>query len=455
MQAGFSKVLINPRRGLPLAGYFNPRPNIGVRDDLLVRCVLFRKGRSVCGFITFDLCMIGAEFVDAVLAQLKKAGFRHGNGLVFSATHTHTAPYVVPLFGTSPDPDYMRNLADKTVEAVLTAEQNLAPSTLKLGGVKDNPHAFNRRYWMKSGGVMTNPGVKNPDIVKPEGTVDREIGVLAVEQDGRVVAILTNIVNHTDTIGIDQVSADWPGRMERCIQTALGYDPLVMTLIGCSGNINHLDVASDEHQGYTYDRAWQIGQCYAERVLAQLKKLKTLKVGQITLVNKKISIPFRTITKEMCEAALDVLNRVPAQFSDNDLTSEGLATGEGPVARFFAEQTLACHARCSEKRRTFRLVTLAFGDCFAVTSLPGEPFTEVGLAIKRNSPFKTTWPVALAMGACGYVPLAECFTRGGYETLPVEGGAPREDTAERLLQTTSENLKQVASQPRSCAATKQ
>ena len=444
MEAGFSKVLINPRRGLPLAGYFNPRPNTGVLDDLHVRCMLFRKGRTVCGFVTFDLCLIGAEFVDAVLAQLKKAGFRHGSGLVFSATHAHTAPYTVPLFGTSPDAGYMRDLTAKTVEAVLTAEQNLAPSTLKLGGVKDNPLAFNRRYWMKSGGVMTNPGVKNPDIVKPESTVDREIGVLAVEQDGRVVAILANIVNHTDTVGTSQVSADWPGRMERCIQTALGYDPLVMTLIGCAGNVNQFDVNADTYQGYAYDRAWEIGRCYAERVVAQLKKLRPLEADRLTLVNRKMVIPFRTITKEMCEAAHSVLNRVSTRASGSDLTSEGLATGEGPVARFFAEQTLAVRARCSGKRRTFRLVTLAFGDRFAVTSLPGEPFTEIGLAIKRGSPFKTTWPVALAMGSCGYVPLKPCFARGGDETLPVEGGAPREDTAERLIEAAADNLKRAA-----------
>ena len=89
-------------------------------------------------------------------------------------------------------------------------------------------------------------------------------------------------------------------------------------------------------------------------------------------------------------------------------------------------------------------MTVAFGDRFAVTSLPGEPFTEIGLAIKRDSPFKTTWPVALAMGACGYVPLASCFARGGYETLPVEGGAPREDTAERLIEATADNLRRAA-----------
>jgi len=433
MDAGCSKVIITPWRGLPLAGYFNPRPNAGVLDDLHVRCVLFRKGRTVCGVVTFDVCMISADFVDTVLARLKKAGFRHGNGLLLSATHAHTAPYVTTIFGTPPDPAYLRGLIDKTVEAVLTAERNLAPSTLRLGGVKDNPLAFNRRYWMKGGGVMTNPGVKNPGIVKPEGPVDREIGVLAVEQGGRVVAILANIVNHTDTVGESQVSADWPGRMERRVQTALGHDPLVMTLIGCSGNVNQFDVTSDEYQGYAYARAWELGQCYAERVVAQLKKLKPLEADKITLVNRKVAIPFRTITKEMCEAAQSVLSRVAVQASGSDLTSEGLATGEGPVARFFAEQTLLCHAHCSGKKRTFRLLTLAFGGRLAITSLPGEPFTEIGLAIKRGSPFKTTWPVSLAMGACGYVPLQACFERGGYETLPVTGGAPREDTAERLV----------------------
>ena len=448
MEVGISKMIITPRRGLPLAGYFNPRPNTGVLDDLHVRCVLFRKGRTVCGLVSFDVCMISAELVDTILTQLKRAGFRYGKGLVFSATHAHTAPYVTSLFGTEPDPDYLRGLIDKTVEAVLTAEQNFAPAALRLGGVKDNPLAFNRRYWMKSGGVMTNPGVKNPDIVRPEGTVDREIGVLAVEQAGRIVAIVANIVNHTDTVGTSQVSADWPGRLERCVQMALGYDPLVMTLIGCAGNVNQFDVNSDDDQGYAYARAWQLGRCYADRVVAQLKRLKPLEVDKIAAVNRTITIPFRTLTPEMCEAARSVLSRVSAQSSDNDLTSEGLATGEGPVARFFAEQTLAYRARCSGKTRTFRLVTLAFGDRFAVTSLPGEPFTEIGLAIKRSSPFKTTWPVALAMGACGYVPLAACFARGGYETLPVEGGAPREDTAEQLIQATSENLMQVGSPDR-------
>ncbi|MDX9866742.1 MAG: hypothetical protein RBT78_02340 [Kiritimatiellia bacterium] len=440
MDAGFSKGLITPRRGLPLAGYFNPRPNTGVLDDLHVRCVLFREGRVVGGFVVFDVCMLSGEFVATLLARLAAAGFRHGRGLIVSATHTHTAPYMTPLFGTSPDSAYLRQVMEKAVETVLAAEQNLAPAVLRLGSVRDNPLAFNRRYWMKGGGVTTNPGVKNPAIVKPEGPVDREIGVLAVEQEGRVTALLANIVNHTDTVGTSQVSADWPGRMERCIQNALGYDPLVTTLIGCAGNVNHFDVHADAPQGYAYERTWELGRCYAERVVSLLGRLKPLPPGALRRVSRTIAIPYRTLPDDACAAARAVLARVGSGAGGSDLTSEGLASGEGAVARFFAGQTLAYRARCSGRRRLFRLVTLAFGDRFAVTSLPGEPFTEVGLAIKRCSPFKTTWPVSLAMGACGYVPLAACFARGGYETLPVEGGAPREDTADRLIEAACSNL---------------
>ncbi|HOM59024.1 MAG TPA: hypothetical protein P5125_02860 [Kiritimatiellia bacterium] len=39
------------------------------------------------------------------------------------------------------------------------------------------------------------------------------------------------------------------------------------------------------------------------------------------------------------------------------------------------------------------------------------------------------------------VPLAACFGRGGYGTLPLVGGAPREDTAERLIRAAGAGLR--------------
>lgn len=432
LQVGIAREIITPSRGVPLCGYFNPRPNTGILDDLCVRAMIFKKDNVVSGLVVFDLCFLSTGIVEKIKAGMKNAGMKFGSNLIFSATHTHTGPYIDDFFGVKADSAYLESLNDKAVSAIRQAYANLAPAELLSGSVKNNPMAFNRRYWMKNGKVLTNPGKLNPDIVKPEGPLDAEIGVIAVRQDGRISGIVTNIVNHTDTVGGDFVSSDWPGRMEKEIQNSIGYDVPVLTLIGCSGNINHLDVSNgDEYYGYA--EANRIGKAYAGIVRDTLKKLKKLPVEKISVSSIMMSIPFRTISDAEVKKAKETIARIGNSASDKDMTSEGLATGDGPVAKFFAEQLVDYRKTCSGKSRKFPMVSIKFGDKLAFISLPGEPFTEIGLKIKKLSRFTKTWPVALGMGECGYIPLKECFKRGGYEILPVTGGGPREDTAERVI----------------------
>lgn len=441
-EVGFSHAIITPERGIPLAGYFNPRPNEGVLDDIYVKCILFRSGEVCGGFVTFDTCKIEAESVANILSRLKRAGFKHGNGLIVSATHAHTAPYTSTKLVPLADPGYMEMLEKKCVETVLLAERNLAPANLSLGTTKNNPYAYNRRYWMKNNKVLTNPGKLNPDIVKPEGPVDYDIGVLAVEQNGRTVAVLANIVNHTDTIGLSLVSADWPGRLARSVQSGLGYDAFVMTLVGRSGNINHFDTSTNANQTQ-YAEACRIGQGYGEIVLDQLKKLKPLKADKLSVVSQDFAIPYRMLPKKMIDDAKELLERVPARATTGDQTSEGLAKGDDQVLRYFAERIVDYPSSFKGKERIYKVVTLAIGDGFAATSLPGEPFTEIGLEIKEKSPIKNTWPITLAMGYCGYVPLKVSFENGGYEINPSKGGSPREDTAARMVEVSLKGIQQA------------
>jgi hypothetical protein len=440
LQAGFSREIITPVRGIPLCGSFNPRPNNGILDDLFIRTAIFENNGVTSGIVVFDLCFLGLALIEKIKAGIKAAGMKFGNNLMFSATHTHTGPYIDDFFGVTADVAYLEILKDKAVAAVQQAYANLAPAELLTGSVKNNPLAFNRRYWMKNGKVLTNPGKLNPDIVKPEGPVDAGIGVLAVKQDGRISAIISNIVNHTDTVSGNFVSADWPGRMEKAIQNSLGYDVPVITLIGCAGNINHFDVSTKKDQS-SYAEACRIGAGYAGIIAGMLKSLKKMPVKNLVCSSREITIPFRVIADAEIKKAKATLARVGKAASDGNMTSEGLAAGDGPVARFFAEQLIEFKKKCSGKARKFSIVSIKFDDKLALTSLPGEVFTEIGLDIKKRSPFKQTWPVTLGMGECGYVPLAECFSRGGYEILPVVGGGPAEDTANRLIEATLKNLK--------------
>ena len=53
----------------------------------------------------------------------------------------------------------------------------------------------------------------------------------------------------------------------------------------------------------------------------------------------------------------------------------------------------------------------------AVVGLPGEVFVDLGLAIKKASPFPATLVVELCQDECGYIPTRKAFGEGSYETV--------------------------------------
>ncbi|OGV58824.1 MAG: hypothetical protein A2X49_01585 [Lentisphaerae bacterium GWF2_52_8] len=440
LKAGIATEVITPMRGVSLAGYFNPRPNKGVLDELFVKVLLLEEDGVVTGFVNFDLCYVTSELVQDMRDAITKRGFKFADKLIFNATHTHTGPQINGLFNLKWNEEYIKMLVEKTALAVSLAHENLLPSEAFVTSVKKNPFAWNRRYFMKNGRVLTNPGKLNPDIVKPEGTVDKEIAIFAVKQEGRIAAMVVNIINHNDTVGGDLVSADWPGRMERTIQDALGYDVTVLGQVGCSGNINHFDVSSGECQT-RYEEACKIGKGYGKIVAKALAKLAPLGPdAKLNVVTRTFEIPFQVISDEAAAEAEATLKRLGSISADEDMTSEGLATGNSFVTRFFAEQLVDYKAKCSGRKRDFKVVAIRLGNAVGFLALPGEPFTEIGMAIKKASPCKKNFVISNAMGKCGYVPMKECFERGGYEILPVVDGAPRQDTAERMIALGKEML---------------
>jgi neutral ceramidase len=68
---------------------------------------------------------------------------------------------------------------------------------------------------------------------------------------------------------------------------------------------------------------------------------------------------------------------------------------------------------------------------------PGEAFVELGLAIKKASPFANTMVVELSQDCPDYVPTRKAFREGSYEVVCswVEpgGGEMLADSAVRLL----------------------
>ena len=437
MRFGFAKEDITPKRGIGLCGYFEPRPNKGAYDSLNIRAALFECGGKVGGIVSYDLCLFGRALVEKFMAAVQAAGMDFARDLLYSCTHTHTGPYTSPLFGgAGMDQAYIDDVIAKTVAAVRRAYESLADAEMLTGRTECSTLAFNRRFWMKDGTVLTNPGKLNPNIVRPESIIDPEIPLMAVKQDGMMRLIVANISNHTDTIGGDLVSADWPGRMERAIQDHFGYDIPVITLIAPQGNINHFNVENDFDQT-NYAEACRIGKGYAAAVISSLYALKPVEVNELRVLSTEFEAPYVQVSdKEYNEAKaiVESIGKISATSAD-DLTSEGIAKGNAYVKKFFAQRLMECRDNPIKTKRMEIMSVLEFGRELAILSIPAEPFVEIGLEIKKASPFKRTMVSALTQGEIGYVGLPECYDRGGgYETRPSRS-APAHDLAPKIIET--------------------
>lgn len=416
---GFAREDITPGYGVPLCGYFNPRPNKGAYDRLALKAAVFRTGSECAAIVSFDLCMVDSGWVNEVDSALAAAGSPLAGKVLFCATHTHTGPYAYALFGYEPDLQYMKDLAKKTVFALDQAFASLAPAELFASETENSTLAFNRRYIMKNGKTLTNPGKLNADIDHPEGGIDPLIPMLEIRQHGRPALLIANISNHTDTIGGDYVSADWPGIMEKEIQHELGFELPVITIIAPQGNINHFDVNTPGNQT-GYEEAKRIGKGYAGCILASLYQMKKVENTAIASATCEFDAPYLQLTDEEYADAKRIYeeNKDAVMADGRDFTSEDIAKGVPFVKKLFAEMAIGCRENPIPGRRVEKQIMISFGETAAIVSLPAEPFVEIGFAIREASRFPYTMIAALGMGEIGYVGLPQHYGNGGYETSP-------------------------------------
>ena len=439
-KVGYAQEIITPPTGVGLAGYFNERPNEGMYDDLMVKVALIESKGTLFGFMTFDLCNISKDLFAAIYAKIEaEFGAAMVDNLIISATHTHTGPEFRARAGKplSERAQFAFNMtADAALRALRRAKMNLLPAQLEVGSVYNNPYGFVRRYWMKNGTIVTNPGWGNPDIDKPESDFDRTINILKVVQGGRPAVIIANIGNHGDTIGGSVVSADWYGRFTQEIQHELKSSLPVLVVDDASGDINHFDFHQKINQS-SYAEAVRIGRGYARIVLDALDQLEPVEEAEVEVKNCKVVIPHRKLTEAELAEAKHIMATVPDIKKEGDFESQDLANKVPAALRYFAQRAIDCHEK-SVPSHEGRLTSIKLGRQIAFVSLPGEPFNGISRAIRAKSPCKYTFVIELAQSVSGYVPMRECFARGGYE---VQAGVdtPGQDAADAIIDASLKN----------------
>jgi hypothetical protein len=431
LRVGAASIVISPEAGTPLAGYYDPRAAQGVDDDLFCKAIVVEQGGAKVAMAVCDLISMPRGASEKARKLVERSSGIPADHVMISATHTHTGP-TLPT-GSSRDPAlsdaadlaqrYVDTLPQHIARTVSAANAALRPAKVSAGLGREEHLSFNRRFFMRDGTVGWNPGKQNANIVKPAGPVDPDVPVVYFETpDGKPIATYVNFAMHLDTTGGVRVSADYPFTLCSILAKLKGPDMVTVFSTGCCGDINHIDVSSAERQQGRAESA-RIGTVLAGEVIKTYARLKPVQTTAPRTAHEALALPLAPIKPEDVEVA----QKVAVKFGKDRPSF---------LVRVNAYKVLDVHAR-GGKPLDAEVQVIALGPDLAFVALPGEIFTELGLHVKQNSPFRHTIIAELANGSVGYVPTKRAFTEGNYEPTSARcapgSGEMIADAAVRLL----------------------
>ncbi len=414
LRVGIAAVDITPPLGMPMAGYYHERPAEGVLDPLYSKAMVIEAGGDRVALVTLDIISVTRNVTDRARLEIERTTGIRGTAVMISATHAHTGPELVEgdrsITGPgAPKPvavEYTEKLPERIASSVREANAALQSAVLRSATGRCEGLAFNRRFFMNDGTVGWNPGKLNPNLGLPAGPTDPEVGVLQVGSPGNqgpstVRATYVNFAMHPDTTGGMRFSADWPGALGRVLAGYHGARHLTLVANGTCGNLNHLDFHWGGPQGGPGEQN-RIATILGAAVFQACKSLEPLPPGPLRCRSETVELPLPPVTpQEVAEA------RVTLESTRDD-------RGANFMKRVRAHRVLDIAEREGRPHRV-EVQAIALGQDLAWVGLPGEIFVELGLAVKRRSPFGQTLVVELANENIGYVPDRRSYAEGNYE----------------------------------------
>jgi len=439
-EAGVAVADVTPPLDYRMCGYFHERLSTGTHDPLLAKAIVLRQGERQAAIVICDLIGLPREMTVHVRQVAEQETGIPAANVLLAATHTHTGPlfagamrkhlHDLAVAKEGHDPaekvDYPAQLVEKLVKVIADARAALAPVKLEVVTAKQEGLSFNRRFHMKGGGpVRFNPGKMNPNILRPAGPIDPDVNFLLFRSTAgeRPLASLSVFALHLDTVGGLEYSADFPYYLEQSLRGELGPEFVSIFANGTCGDINHVDVS---HRGPQkgHEEARRIGETLAATLEARLGGLKPVPGPSLDVRTEVLDVPLQEYSVEEVAWAKEAMKKVH--------------TNELP----FLDRVKAYKIMALEliEGDTLPMTVQVFriGEDVAIVALPGEVFVDLGLAIKKASPFATTMVIELAHDAPGYVPTKKAFVEGSYETVNSRvapgGGEMLAETALRLLE---------------------
>jgi hypothetical protein len=446
-----------------MAGYYHERLATGTIDPLWAKAVYFREGETQSAWVVCDLTGVSTDLSNAARKQAsKEAGIPFEN-LVVSGTHSHTAPdYYHSLYQFLGPPAelktdtqreraaYSGKLINQIARAIVDAKRAARPVQLRSGTVEQELQvSYCRRTLMQDGSVRTWVGLKHPQAIRLTAPIDPSIGLIEIRNsDGDDPAgLISNFALHLDTTGGTLWSADYPYAIEQKVRGALGPEVISLFGTGCCGDINHADPT-----GKTRRKSTEIGEALGTTIVAALPQLSTVKKTSLQVRSQKVPLALEEVSPAEVLHSLELIKAVNAgqkiDFFDHVLAYKRLVLDQLTHVQPHPESGALISLGTSHSLKGIGeslptdVTVMTIGSEIALVFLPGEIFTELGMSIKKASPFRTTLVVELSNSVeTFYVPNRHAYIGGGYEPT---NSLVRPGSGEKLVEAAVSLLRQSA-----------
>lgn len=374
LRAGAFKVDITPApdAALPMSGYGSRTDGFkGIHDDLNVRAIVLDDGSAQAALVGCELIGISAALWEEIVGRVTAETKIPRDNIMLASVHTHAAPAI----GTYDEPaeadvakrraEYVQKLEDAVVTAVSRAQAALQPARIGFGTGKANVNA-NRRAPDGSGGWMLG--------INPDGVSDKTVAVIKIEKSsGEPLAILSNYAVHGTVLGAGnlQISGDLPGATSRAVEKHYGDTIVAPWTSGAAGDQDPI-----YRVGTDFKTVAALGQLLGEEVIRVADSIKTSGNGHIRGMQKVVTCPGKRTLQSPGPGT---------DYKEEDAD---------PVA--------------------IRLSLLVVND-IAIAGVSGEALTNIGLRLKRESPFNRTLLVTHCNGSSGYLPDDAAYDQVSYE----------------------------------------
>ena len=419
-RAGAAAVDITPKEfPLNMPGGFSANMASAAHDPLHARALVLDDGTTTFAMVVVDNLGVATEAANEARAIASQRCGIKPERIMICATHTHSAPYSNATNGPAPAVAYRRVFVEGVAESIVRAHAALRPAAVGAAAQPLPDEVFNRRWFLKPGKMPLNPFGKldqakmnpdnNPDVLdRPAGPTDPDITVLSVQDTRRKpLALFANYsLHYVGNPPRGMVSADYYGEFARLMPSRVGGDTNFVAVMsnGTSGDINNIPFLVTRPPREPFEQIRIIAGKAADTAWLALRKIEKYDAKpRLGMIQRDVTLKYRRPTAGQVAEAKAVLATKKADCEKLPRLAEN-----------YARSTIAAAER-KEETLTVIVQAIRVGD-LVVCGIPFEAFCEIGLDLKKRSPFPRTMVIGLANGRHGYLPTPEQHKLGGYET---------------------------------------